>query len=509
MVISGKKISSNYIFIALLFIVFFVYNYHNTITTKPHSLHAWRQADCASMALNYYQGGMNFFAPELMQQNADDNTTGNNISEFPLLYYTVAIFYKVFGHHDFIFRLLNMLIFFIGLFYLFKLLKRHLEDDFWAIAVTFLIFSSALLVYYGNSYLPNSTALACVFIGWYHFFDFHKDKRDKKLYYSFGFFLLATLFKITAAISPIAIMGYFLIEKAGILKKWFSNKVFTIELKKFLLVFSGFIGLSILWYYYVFYYNDLHKTDYFGTRIWPLWELSKSEIMAVWKPIRLRWLGDFMNREVQLLLVIIILYLIYNIRKIKAFMTITSIMVFIGVVVYIILFFAVLGDHDYYLLNLFILPVIVLILGFETFKNVNPKWYKSIYVKIGFSLFMVYVVYNTTEKNQIRHEGWYDTYAEYENLYDIAPYLRSLGIEQDDKVISLPDNTPSLSLYLMNQKGWTLMKYNTKKDIDFFISKGAKYLIINGMEYTHINDFDDIKKEFVGEKEDVFIYKLK
>ena len=36
----------------------------------------------------------------------------------------------------------------------------------------------------------------------------------------------------------------------------------------------------------------------------------------------------------------------------------------------------------------------------------------------------------------------------YKDLEDITPYLRSLGIERTDKVISLPDGSFNISLYL-------------------------------------------------------------
>jgi hypothetical protein len=41
-----------------------------------------------------------------------------------------------------------------------------------------------------------------------------------------------------------------------------------------------------------------------------------------------------------------------------------------------------------------------------------------------------------------------------EKLREVEPYLRSLGIKPDDKVISLPDFSFDITLYFMNQVGW-------------------------------------------------------
>lgn len=83
-------------------------------------------------------------------------------------------------------------------------------------------------------------------------------------------------------------------------------------------------------------------------------------------------------------------------------------------------------------------------------------------------------------------------------IYSITPYLRQIGIQAEDRVISIPDFSHA-SLYLMNQKGWTEYtdaRFNTGTKIPYnqdsagiqlSISRGAKYLIINGISEIHKN----------------------
>ena len=52
------------LFVVLLAGVSFYYNYHEILLKRPQSVHKWRQADCASIALNYYQDGMKSFEAE-------------------------------------------------------------------------------------------------------------------------------------------------------------------------------------------------------------------------------------------------------------------------------------------------------------------------------------------------------------------------------------------------------------------------------------------------------------
>ena len=71
----------------------------------PRGVHQWRQTDCASIALNYFQDSPGFFHPQ------EHNLTGENgatVSEFPVLYYLDAQLYRLFGPHELIMRLVNL-----------------------------------------------------------------------------------------------------------------------------------------------------------------------------------------------------------------------------------------------------------------------------------------------------------------------------------------------------------------------------------------------------------------
>ena len=82
----------------------FVFDYHKTTQLKPQSSHAWRQSDCASFALNYYNYNRFITHPRLHNRLEGD---GYMVGEFTGLYYVSAQLYKVFGVHDFIPRFLN------------------------------------------------------------------------------------------------------------------------------------------------------------------------------------------------------------------------------------------------------------------------------------------------------------------------------------------------------------------------------------------------------------------
>ncbi|MCF8379736.1 MAG: glycosyltransferase family 39 protein [Bacteroidales bacterium] len=162
------------LFLALLFATAYIYDYHNILFKPSQSIHQWRQTDGISISRNYFLEGMDFFKPQTHNLTSDNGTTAfSATSETPILNYFIAILYKIFGYHEFFFRLINMIVYFTGLFYLFKALSLFFKDRFWPVFISFLAFTSPVLVYYANNFLPNTTALSFAFIALYFFSKFY------------------------------------------------------------------------------------------------------------------------------------------------------------------------------------------------------------------------------------------------------------------------------------------------------------------------------------------------
>ena len=59
---------------------------------------------------------MDFNHPEIHFLASDGKTSGYCVGEFPILYYAVGGLYHIFGPNETVFRVFNLLIFFLGLF---------------------------------------------------------------------------------------------------------------------------------------------------------------------------------------------------------------------------------------------------------------------------------------------------------------------------------------------------------------------------------------------------------
>ena len=235
-----------WVFSICLIITSFTYDYQDVLFRPTQSIHQWRQCDCLSITMNYYQDNNPFLQPSVHYLGADG--TGKTISECPLIYYSVASLWKVFGHHEFIYRMLVLLIYFIGLFSVFKLFENKLKDSIWAMICSLLLFTSPTLVYYANNFLMDIPALSLAMVGLYFFFRFEQSGSNKFLYWSALFYTIAGLLKVSALLSFAAIIGLFALELVNVTLRS-DRKVFHQPLKQ-AAVFAGVLLIQYAWYSY-------------------------------------------------------------------------------------------------------------------------------------------------------------------------------------------------------------------------------------------------------------------
>jgi len=520
----NAKKSNSYIyhilFLLLISTISIFYNYHKQLFFRPQSIHAWRQADCASITLNYYQNNSNFFKPQVHNLTSDGGQSGYcATSEMPVLYYSVSLMYKLFGTHEFFIKFINFIIFFLGLFYLFKIINYITKQVFWAISFSILFFTAPVLVYYGNNFLTNVSALSFAIIGLYFFVRYSKEKRKKLLYKALLFFFFGGMFKITALMVFIAIIAYFLLEQIKIINV--KDKIFSNSYKPFILI-SLFVFLVLgAWIFYAAIFNNCHDCYYFSTTIFPIWDMTSGKILNLINHVREFWLEDYFHNSVHILFILMFIFIIFNIKKIKSLNLIILIFLFLQSIVYVLLQFWTFYQHDYYIINQYIVPIFIVITFFELMNDNYKKVLKNKYLKIAFVLFIIVNIYHAESRVSERYSNSKNNY--YKNnkdIYSITPYLREIGIKYSDKVIYIPDKS-NVSLYLMNQIGWTQYRdarfnrseailYNRDSlGIQKSINNGAKYLIVRNVDqlskYSYLQSF---ATNLVGHYNDVLIFDL-
>lgn len=507
------KFKHSLIFLIILLAVACYYNYWDILHKRPQSIHHWRQTDCASIALNYYKHGMHFFQPEVMFQISDGGTSGYTVGECPIFYYFIAFLWKIFGHNDFIYRLVNVFIFFSGLFALHRITLKLTEDLFWSVIVPLILFVSPVVAYYANNFIMDTTSLSLIFCGWLAFFNYYEKKKIRFFYVAILLFTLAGLIKVSALMSVVALIGIYILKTLNIRSNAISDFY---KLKtKTILGFVFMFGTIFLWYLFSHHYNKQHHaftedgTPYFSAQTFPIWNLSKRDIIDILKEIKNIWIGDYYHSSVLFLIGILIIFFVTFYKKTNSVIRSMSIFLFVGVFLFVILWFYAFGQHDYYIINLLILPVFLLILFVQYISQKENSLFTTFLLKGTFVVFILYNIHYAKEKLSDRYFGWQNEFPKYKDLHTITPYLREIGIDENDKVISLPDPATCYSLYLMNQPGWsgTNFTYETTQ-VEKYISLGAKYLIISSPEIKSKPGLQPFLNNIIGEYGSVSIYKL-
>lgn len=499
------------IHLALFIVIGLTYSYHKTSFKSPYSMHKWRQCDVASITLNYYQNGMKFFQPEIHNQMADDGTSGYAVGECPIMYYFVAALYKIFGPHDFIFRLVNLILLYLGLLYLFKIFRIILKNDYWAIFGSLLLFASPALAYYGNNFLTDPPSFSFVAIAWYFVLKLSQNHKKKDLYKALLFFTLGGLLKILSFVNVIAFLALIVID----IFLDYRNKNYKRIFPKFYWHYFVFIITYVLfvfsWYWYSIYYNTLHETNYFLSETNPVWNFTQERRLELFDKIRTERFKEYFLPFSQFIFVGFMVFIFIFRKSLKQIEFYLVLLLFIGSFSIPVLWFWQLIHHDYYIITQLFFPGFALLFTLKIIKIKWPKIFKSVGLKIVFFVFFFFNVSHAVDILNQRYYGWgASEMAQEFAYYQINPYLTELGIDSDDKVIVFPDFAPCYPLYIMNVKGYSGINQQTKtlEGIHELKEKGAKYLITENPLPERYDYLDDLEKYKMGDFFNLSIYSL-
>jgi len=395
-------LKKNYLFLLSFIALFFLYGYYDILFLRPQSMHQWRQADCLQLAHNYLNN-WNFFQPSIHNYFSDNDTSGKSAGEFPILYYFVAILWKIFGEHEFIYRIVVLTIFYAGLYVLNDLLKNLFNSVFWSLSITILISTSPILVFYSNNFLTNVPAFSFMLLGWNYFYKYYIHKKNKWLIVSTVFFTLAGLLKMTAYISFIIIGFYYFVEFIGyLLKPKEPRRIFKELLNSFITLFSGFLIL-LSWYVYATYYNNLHGGKYTFNGLMPVWEMSKEKWASIKTFVDNILVHQFLSTISLWVVVFMMLFLLLNFKKVNKFIYTTLILLIIAITCFVLLWIQAMDAHDYYIINLLILPLFIFV-GFIWHFKINYEYVlKNKTIKILFSVFVAYNIFYATNNFKMRY----------------------------------------------------------------------------------------------------------
>src|SRR2546421_1587136 len=171
---------------------------------------SWRQSDVAAIARNFVEHGFRFGYPQIDWAGGSGGYVG---TEFPILPFLAAIYYKFAGIHEWIGRSQSVIFFAISLPFFF-LFVREIFCGTAAIWATFFYAFAPLNIFAGRSFMPDVPSLSLGIIGLYFFLRWVRDRKIAPFYLAAITISLSILIKITSIVIAAPIL-YLLVAGIG------------------------------------------------------------------------------------------------------------------------------------------------------------------------------------------------------------------------------------------------------------------------------------------------------
>lgn len=490
------------IFLVVFLLLCLVYNINQSLFYRPVGVHQWRNSICAAFAMNYYHGS-DFLHARTNSMLADDGSSDITVVELPALYYTVGFIYKIFGPHEFLYRLINLIIAFLGLLYLFRSAFLFLGDKLYAGFVSLILFTSPIFVFYANNFIPDTTCVSVSLIGLFYYLSFWFHRRRAHWYISMLLFLLAGLIKTPGLVLFFAVAGTGLTDLLVRRTKHFSMA--SPGWGHYLIGMAGVLTGLFVWYLFAKIYSDQHAGSVSAVEIRPIWVLSHDAIVMIREAMaeRLRQ-HDYHVSWFLLLSGALAIMNLLLFRKYHHLLNRLLLFSLIAAIGFTLFFFRSMHAHDYYQIgNLVVLPLIW-VNFLDMLRRQKKTVFKSPVLHGVLAILLGALVLVCSENIRGRyHKENYEYWMSSNRVKwfgDLNPYLRRLGISRSDLVYFTPDPSINISLYLADQKGFTDFYQRPKSQeerIQMMMERGMQTIVIG--DWKFIKEPEQIRP-FLGEK---------
>ncbi len=494
-------------FSGILFYLYYI-GVFNYLHYRPCSIHLSAQTQRASIALNYYEGDMNFFMPQIQRQTQENGITG---VEFPIIYYAAAVCYKLFGFNDMYLRVISLLLVLYGFYCFYLLIQQYIGNYL----LSFLLFLSAalspVLVFYTPNFMPDAPSMAMQLAGWYYLFQHIKSNKLKTLNLFLFFSTLGALIKATSAIIFFVTLVLLFLDRFNFFKQTGGGqKLFKKPLRVFVYVLTG-LAITAVWYIYARWLTSAYGNESFALK--PLMIESWKAFEEITEVIKNMWARHFFAYETYVLMISAIIAVVVLIKFCNRLLLTVTLLLLAGYCVYVYLFLYQFKWHDYYIIAM--MPALFfLILTFgELIKRLADRYFKPAMIIFILALFfnikeaLIHCKKNYDERYSRDMYYWTGDNRVYE---DLEPKLRSMGIKRTDRFISGFDDSYCGSLYLMNQLGVTLYKNADSAEIAKQISNPTmKYMVLNDSAKFNKIYPNQFNKLVIGHHRGLIIYKIR
>lgn len=445
----------------------------------PMGVHQGAQCDRASLAQNFYYSGFRFLYPEV---NEDRCVDGIVSCEMPLSSFLAACLYKAFGYSEFWFRLLSFVFLSIGMLAIWQLLRSRLSFGA-ASALILLLQASPLLLFYGPSFIPDTTSLGLVLLAWFLFFRLHvahpwlpvlkHNGYSIALALTLGLAVAAKTTGIIQWLSMAFLMLYTLIPATG---------AAVLQRKKLIYTLAASLLIPVFWYFWSKHLAATHNSQYFMMRI-PFPESMESYRLA-WAVYLANWPPQVLEDPLIYIAVALLLLPLFLRRHIQKELRIISLVNAFGSISFLCLMMEQFKYHDYYAICLYPAFLLNWLALSDAIRKIKPGYWFIKLLLFGLLLSALNFQFHSGSKNLRERytEGnyWEQSLHRSTDLDSFRLIISKAGVRRGDCAVAGYDPSPNNMLYLLHLRGHRFSKEHDDERLRHIIyGSYPKWLISN------------------------------
>lgn len=444
---------------ALLFGLTALLSHYNTwLTLPPASIHQWRQADGAAIAWHYAQ---NPVIQEVRICNlfytGDDHAAG----EFPVLYWFSGLVSHYFGYPAYPLRWTGLLLLFAGGWAFGWMMLQLTRRPAIAAPGAGLLLTSPILTYYGPCFLPDAPAFCFVLMMAACLLQADRRQSGAWLCAAAAGAALAILLKLSMAIAPLALGITWVLGKRQ--RRWPPRTLWNSPWPIIALAGTAVTVSAFRWW--IAQYNAAHHAAYFLASIRPVWNYDMPFIRETIAMIGRSGLPAYASAGLYLAcaaaLFITLKYWKSTLFAYRKSIVFTA----FGSAAYVLLWFRMLREHDYYVICLLIVPAMLLLNGLRLALSRYAE--KNILYALGFCWLLgawhnhfilskrLYLAFHPETSQNLPPDAFLP-----------AGQLAEAGIPLSARVLCPQDPSPNIALLALQRSGWTAYNFGDRITVD-------------------------------------------
>lgn len=348
--------------------------------------------------------------------------------------------------------------------------------------------------------MPDVPALSLALVGAFALLMYYESTQFKYAALFFAATTFAMLLKISAGIFLCAAL-------IVLISTVLQHKPFYVTKQQRTILLLGVVAIAVnaVWVLFAKWYNTNSGTGQNLLGLLPIWDADSDEIVYIAKRVFSEWSKVILHPVAWTMLLACILFTVWHFKSLQRTVRQLLFWISIGTILYGIAWYRPFLHHDYYLINPFIILIAWLIAGLM----IIDKWSVSGIRFIGV-LAAGWIVLSSFHCRSVQYQRYYDN--AYNNLqpslFTVEPYLRSLGINRTDRVVSVPDPSPNITLYYLNQPGWTEAFNSDAYNMHYFVDLGARYLILHDSSYAQLPLYEPYTTDLLGAYHNIQVYRI-